>query len=497
MSEEISWKTTATDLGEVANSIMSQNAPSLATSDVNKAIRKALDSTSIAQLSEKMASAMKDAGALSPLDDAVSRAFSINVPDFPHLATLNNQMSDYAIPDLSSHFADCQTDWHQLIIIGNGFDLACGLKSRFGDFFEPRFKAIASISDYSRATWSEVVGHSGLTLWDFILQANVDSLWCDVEAVIERWVLSASTTTCRKSSPFNKALEFIKLCPFADGSYMLFDGRKENEHDEENFMYGNLARYVWTVRPEIAKEGYSRELFAALLKNELFRLEKAFSDYLINELAANADYASNYRKLYHAIERDGKKSGDDYYSSTSVLSFNYTEEVSKSFDGGEDGEFVNIHGKLGEEIIFGIDGKDCMDNPDAVSFTKTFRLMRRGGSRTDKLIRTANSMHLQDATDVIKFYGHSLGKADYSYFQSIFDGVDLYESKTVLVFYYPFDSTNNTETKNAKWRTNLANSINNLLVAYGTTMGNTDHGKNLMHKLLLEGRLIIRGIQLN
>lgn len=82
-------------------------------------------------------------------------------------------------------------------------------------------------------------------------------------------------------------------------------------------------------------------------------------------------------------------------------------------------------------------------------------------------------------------------------FQSIFDGVDLYESKTVLVFYYPFDSTNNTETKNAKWRTNLANSINNLLVAYGTTMGNTDHGKNLMHKLLLEGRLIIRGIQLN
>lgn len=497
MGEEISWETTATDSGKAANSIMPQNVLELATDDVSKAMRKALDSTSIAQLGERMTSAMRDAGALSPLDDTVSRAFSINVPDFSHLAPLNSQMSDYAIPDLSSHFMGCRTDWHQLIIIGNGFDLACGLKSRFGDFFEPRFEAISSISDCSHATWSDLVEHSGLTLWDFILQANVDSLWCDVEAVIERWVLSASTTACRESSPFNKAVEFMKLCPFVEDSCMLFDGRKENERDEESFMYGNLARYAWTISPEIAKEGYNRELFATLLKNELSKLEKAFADYLINELATNADYASNCEKLYHAIERDGKKSGDDYYSSTSVLSFNYTEEVSKSFDGGEDGEFVNIHGKLGEEIIFGIDGKDCMDNPDAVSFTKTFRLMRRGGSRTDKLIRTANSMHLQDATDVIKFYGHSLGKADYSYFQSIFDGVDLYESKTVLVFYYPFDSTNNAEARNREWRTNLANSINDLLVSYGATMGNTDHGKNLMHKLLLEGRLIIRGVQLN
>ena len=39
--------------------------------------------------------------------------------------------------------------------------------------------------------------------------------------------------------------------------------------------------------------------------------------------------------------------------------------------------------------------------------------------------------------------------------------------------------------------------INDLLVDYGATMDNKDHGKNLMHKLLLEGRLIIRGIQLD
>ena len=87
--------------------------------------------------------------------------------------------------------------------------------------------------------------------------------------------------------------------------------------------------------------------------------------------------------------------------------------------------------------------------------------------------------------------------ADYSYFQSIFDGVDLYKSKTVLVFYYPYDSTVGAEAKNEEWRINLANSINDLLVAYGATMDNSDHGKNLMHKLLLEGRLILHGVQID
>ncbi|EFW89333.1 hypothetical protein [Streptococcus equinus] len=38
--------------------------------------------------------------------------------------------------------------------------------------------------------------------------------------------------------------------------------------------------------------------------------------------------------------------------------------------------------------------------------------------------------------DVIKFYGHSLARADYSYFQYIFDMYDLYNSDVKLIFYY-------------------------------------------------------------
>lgn len=495
MSDIEGREQSANNLGAAINTDALKEAQRVAGNSISEAMRKAAGNSQLSDIGAKMSSLLESSGALKSLGDAASKSLAFNIPDPPRLAALDYATPNYTIPDLSSYVEGYRTDWQQLIIIGNGFDLQCGLRSRFGDFFKPRFDVIANIPDCERGTWQTLIEDTGLTLWDFILEANIDSLWCDIEGTIERWVLSAGVPGSKTPSPFNKAVEFFKVCPFNDGAFVLVNGRRESEQDDESHMYGNMARYAWTLHPEIANDGYNHSLFMAFLRQELFKLERAFGEYLANEVKTNEGYAEKCRVLYQAIERDGKKSGDDYYSSTSVLSFNYTDLIGQFFDGGEDGAFVNIHGKLGGEIIFGIDGKDCMDNPNAVSFTKTFRLMRRGGSRTDKLIGTANSANLQGATDVIKFYGHSLGKADYSYFQSIFDGVDLYESKTVLVFYYPFDSSD--EEKNESWRNGLANSINDLLADYGATMDNQDHGKNLMHKLLLEGRLILRGVQVD
>ena len=49
-----------------------------------------------------------------------------------------------------SHFFDGQQSLipndsnHQLIVIGNGFDLACGIKSGFASFFNPRMRALGA-----------------------------------------------------------------------------------------------------------------------------------------------------------------------------------------------------------------------------------------------------------------------------------------------------------------------------------------------------------------
>lgn len=427
---------------------------------------------------------------------------ALKLPDYDLTKIYEGTTPNYTIPDRSLRdlaVSSCfKSSWHQLIIVGNGFDLQCGLRSRFRDFFEPRFEKIAAIKSNDRETWQKFLEDRCLTLWDFILEASIDNQWCDVEEEVERWVLSAADQN-PETSLLQGALSAMQ-CEYLFADEIPFTPL--NEDKRRHFfnesgkirIFNNIARYIAVLHPALLGEKREPERLIELLKRDLGRLEQAFGDYLSKEIAYNDGYKGECKKLCQAIDEDGKRSDEDFYMSTSVLSFNYTNVAESYFDKGDDGVFVNIHGKLGEDIIFGIDGKDCMDNPVAAPFTKTYRLMLRGGSRTGGLVSTANSSNLQDATDVIKFYGHSLGKADYSYFQSIFDGVDLYESETVLVFYFPLDSSDDAEVVNNMWRMRLSNSINDLLVAYGATMDNIDHGKNLMHKLLLEGRLIIRGL---
>ena len=158
---------------------------------LSEAVRKAASNSQLSDIGARMSKALESTGALKSLTDAASETFTFDMPEAPRLAALDYTVPNYTIPDLSSYAEGYRTDWQQLIIIGNGFDLQCGLKSKFGDFFKPRFDIIANIPDCKRETWQTLVEDTGLTLWDFVLEANIDSLWCDIEGTIERWVLSA------------------------------------------------------------------------------------------------------------------------------------------------------------------------------------------------------------------------------------------------------------------------------------------------------------------
>lgn len=120
---------------------------------------------------------------------------------------------------------------------------------------------------------------------------------------------------------------------------------------------------------------------------------------------------------------------------------------------------------------------------------QTYRLLSRSNFGISQIFYTDSAHSVKDtSTDVIKFYGHSLSSADYSYFQAIFDGVNLYESHTRLVFYYrPWkDAAGNLIPKNVA-KNDMGRKVTNLLSVYGRTMDNQDHGNNLIHKLLIVG----------
>lgn len=127
--------------------------------------------------------------------------------------------------------------------------------------------------------------------------------------------------------------------------------------------------------------------------------------------------------------------------------------------------------------------------------------MALGTANTRNIVHTPPTIGSMDyGTDLIKFYGHSLGAADYSYFQALFDAVHLYDGHTQLIFFYRRHSKEEkTEQEVAEGmqeiKTDMMSRVVKLLTAYGNTLDNKDHGKNLIHKLLIEGRLAVLVLQ--
>jgi hypothetical protein len=373
----------------------------------------------------------------------------------------------YAMPDM-------RPGWHQLIIIGNGFDLECGLPSSFASFIEMRKAALGgSIEDDTRACTK--------TIWDVILHGMDDASWCDIEGAITNWISPENGSNQPGGTAFKRTLTRLKES--RESSSFMFD---------ESILGDKVAAYLRDRFPE-ESDGWSLERLARMSRDDLTILENDFSTYLTRAIEETAGYKEAVKKLMCEILLWKRPNEEDFDVEESVLSFNYTRAVSVFRSDEHATSYVNIHGRLGSEIVFGIDGTDLMDDPIAMPFTKTYRLMALDPSDTSSLVRLPSSgLSLDHGTRMIKFYGHSLGKADYSYFQAIFDAVRLYEGDTKLVFFFrPFRTASGHVCNEDDARTQMMGRVIKLLIAYGNTIDNRDHGKNLIHKLLLEGRLSV------
>lgn len=128
-----------------------------------------------------------------------------------------------------------------------------------------------------------------------------------------------------------------------------------------------------------------------------------------------------------------------------------------------------------------------MDDRDILPFAKTYRVLKSARGVPSSSIaypaqRGGDGLEMSS----IVFFGHSLSRADYSYFESIFSAVDLYNGHTSLVFLYPNYAKGVRESEVAK--------VLALLDYYGTSLGIAGRSNNLAHKLMLEGRFVVREI---
>ena len=433
----------------------------------------------------------------------------------------------------------------QLLVLGNGFDLQCGLASSFLDFEEPRKNKIneivkkrTSITHISVPATPSINNEeepkkslftdfrdAGITAWDPILIADKQvRTWYDVEACIRDWLLNHPDGD--KSSDKNE-LQAVKdqcarLCQAIT---------KEAPHkDDDRFT----ALYNFTEDSAFNRSSVDEQVAKLLLKwygcnaddysimkammQELHRLEAAFSTHLKAQTEDNNVYLERAVYLLNKLLNDqlnNEKGSSDQNTidgqstefhafnvpvqNARILDFNYTDPIYGL--GNTSSLLTNIHGNVhGGDIVFGIDSNSVDTNavnyPQLVKFTKTYRLMALGKGPKTSLVHPHVSGQPGRETDIIKFFGHSLGDPDYSYFQAIFDEVDLYGGDTRLIFYYNRNRPNekkdsgksrNTTTESAQEE--MFEKVNRLITTYGQTLDNKDHGRNLMHKLLLENRL--------
>ena len=361
----------------------------------------------------------------------------------------------------------------QLLIIGNGFDLACGLKSRYNDFFYDLYKensqnySIAEINNY----WYK--------LFKGLVKFNEKSIlgWTDVESQILTELMNVEFL-------YNSDL-FLNIEP-----HMSEDGIKAyisrsiltiadayKYYDEDSVL--NTFVVLTQTLHEI--DVFDKSSTFDKLKKDLKEFEKAFASYLNNELERNGDdYHFNSSRLFDKLllqNHLSNKSRNYQYNRTDIgdntrqiISFNYTQP--SLYD-----SIRYIHGNLkNRNIIFGIDYDSVSNlfNYHPLEFTKSYRILEN---------KLNSKVSISSDIKNILFYGHGLGEADYSYFQSIFDTVDLYHGNAKLIFYW-------TQFGDQDQYIEQVEKVVWLIEKYGQTFANKDHGRNLFTKLLLENRII-------
>ena len=380
-----------------------------------------------------------------------------------------------------------------LYIIGNGFDLYLKLKTSYDDFFETKLES--NNNEYSvmrkniwqdiekkakglfdgaelskvinRTKLPELQNNSIFLLYLLLEKDNEIEYWNDVE---------------KKIFPCAKELE--KLSELNDESFLKEFQYFTNEYIEDFKQNEEIIRKI-ILRKCIQQKKYHEDYNYLV---ELNKFEKEFGNYIAqinNDLFdigmgtfKDKNIECKVRKIFEV----------DNNITNIVINFNYTTYLEKM---DYISEMTNIHGTF-ENPIFGIDNTEIGNDREFYYLTKTSRVLFNNTIKEE--FKLPNKIEISK----ICFFGHSLARADYSYFQSIFDYYDIYNSEVKLEFkYYNYIKDDKKLTDKEKKerkdevKSNMHKSVIELMNDYGNTASNKSRGQNLLHKLILENRIKI------
>lgn len=402
-------------------------------------------------------------------------------------------------------------DFNQLIVVGNGFDLQCGLESSFLNFKKDRYRDRRIGSErVAPQTYLQFIEENmdKYTLWDAILGRACDLRegtegyresgfrfiedWYDVEQTINSWFLDSGNDSydgfLRYHDIQSRMGELLRIgIQWIGGqnlSQVLHEAYIKRLHD---YAYDNIINTSLENTSSFPSDYLSGGLDDILQKvlievflYELRSFEKEFGVYLQKIVDVHDDYEDRACHLLRCLAKIGAEKNVNI--NNYLFNFNYTNPFSSLPEDELRGQ-CHIHGMVDVDrertnLIFGVDGYGVGQESRVYHFTKARR-------RADLLFGNESSFMgiYRKKIDAIKVYGHSLNKADYSYFHSWFDRTRLYDGSVKLYF---IGTSEHQPDRDA---------VIALLEQYATTISARSQGDNLLSRLIMEDRLIFTNIE--
>lgn len=320
-----------------------------------------------------------------------------------------------------------------IYILGNGFDLALGLRSNYSDFFKNRFEHVISSEKEILTAVSKM---PTCNAWDLIFANYIeaDSFWCNIEEIITNVATNDSqfmmelATNCilglQKETPKEARDLCASLIQYLDSRYI-----------DRMVKLRSLASQKDCPK----REAHGIKILHSILLDELNKEETAFMDYLDNAVAA-IDYEKLATELFQSIETAHSEDREQSWAGTIglpgititpkkvVLSFNYTR-FGRWYN---DDILANVNGSLKDRnAIFGTPDSESLN----WDFSKTSQSVIQSAPPTyrEEAMATIND---SDRVNSISIFGHSLQKPDDSYFFEIFNKARISTNNIPIRFYY-------------------------------------------------------------
>lgn len=302
------------------------------------------------------------------------------------------------------------------IVLGNGFDLFCEIKTSYSNFFsyfstlydeikkwsnkilfkENYYDSFLDITTANSEDFCPPLLDDDVTIWDicFCFQNfNEHSLWCDVEVAIKKSVVGLFDDNFFS---WKRVFDVISV------------GKKTKVISERICA-------IFAKQNHFPTKNYDEFMFVIL--EELKKFEKRFGKYVQLE-AKKIFYSLNY---YTTIE----KLTGSLYNIAVIDTFNYTFVENDVF-------VVNHINGMFEQPIFGIDTANIKCDSIEYIFTKTYR-------RQEMKIQGNYNINIVLDFNKVVVFGHSLNEQDYNYFFPLLDELGVndpnFGGKIIFAFY--------------------------------------------------------------